>query len=95
MCFFGKDLHVLNNSLSFCCCHSSNVSLYVGINKEAHCHNPSLGLTTKARAYKVTGQKGSLGVTMYAPRSVGKCEGMNPHNPKVASTLGVGIPMDS
>jgi len=27
--------------------------------------------------------------------SVGKCEGMNPHTPKGASTLGVGIPVDS
>jgi hypothetical protein len=29
--FLNKDLHVLNNSLSFCCCRSSGVSLYVGI----------------------------------------------------------------
>jgi len=26
---------------------------------------------------------------------VGECEGMNPHTPKWALTLGVGIPMDS
>ncbi len=38
------------------------------------CHNPSLGLTTKARACKIAGQEGSLRV-MHAPRSVGKCEG--------------------
>jgi len=34
---------------------------------------------TKARACKVTGQEGSPGVTLHAPGSVGKCEGMNPH----------------
>jgi hypothetical protein len=34
-------------------------------------------------------------VTFYVPRSVEECEGMNPHTPKWALTLGVGIPMDS
>jgi hypothetical protein len=29
------------------------------------------------------------------PRNEGKCEGMNPHTPKKASTFGVGIPVDS
>ncbi len=29
------------------------------------------------------------------PKSEGKCEGMNPHTPKGASTLGVEVPMDS
>jgi len=29
------------------------------------------------------------------PGSERKCEGMNPHPPKGASTLGVGVPMDS
>jgi hypothetical protein len=28
------------------------------------------------------GQEGNPGVTFHAPRSVGKCEGMNPHTPK-------------
>jgi hypothetical protein len=28
------------------------------------------------------GQGGSPGVTSHAPRSVGKCERMNPHTPK-------------
>jgi hypothetical protein len=59
------------------------------------CHNPRFGLTTKARAYKDVGQKGSLGVTSHAPRSLGKCEGMNPHAPKWAPTLGIGISVDS
>jgi len=43
---------------------------------------------TKARAYKVVGQERKLG-------SERKCEGMNPHTCKGASTLGVGVPMDS
>jgi len=50
------------------------------------CRNPSLGLTTKARACKVAGQKKKHG-------SEKKCEGMNPHTPKGASTLGVGVPV--
>jgi len=50
---------------------------------------------TKARACKVEGQEGSMGVTPHVPGSVGKCEGMNPHTSKGASTLGVGVPMDS
>jgi hypothetical protein len=54
--------------------------------------NPNIGLATKARACKVAGQKGSLGVK---PKSEGKCEGMNPHTPKGTSTLGVGILVDS
>jgi hypothetical protein len=33
-------------------------------------------------------------VTSHAPGSVGKCEGMNPHIPKGASTLGVGVLVD-
>jgi len=45
------------------------------------CHNPSLELMTKARACKVVGQKGSPGA--------------NPHIPKGASTLGVGVSVDS
>jgi hypothetical protein len=59
------------------------------------CRNPSSGLTTKARACKVVGQQGSLGVTPHAPKSVGKCEGMNPHTSKGASTLGVRVLVDS
>jgi hypothetical protein len=58
------------------------------------CRNPSLGLTTKVKACKVAGQEGSPGVTPHAPGSVGKCEGMNPHTYKGASTLGVGVLVD-
>jgi hypothetical protein len=46
------------------------------------CHNPSLGLMTKARACKVAGQEESSGITPHAPGNVGKCEGMNPHTSK-------------
>jgi hypothetical protein len=48
------------------------------------CRNPNLGFTTKARAYKVEGQERKL-------MSEKKCEGVNPHIPKGASTLGVGV----
>jgi hypothetical protein len=59
------------------------------------CYNSSFGLTTKAKAYKGTGQEWSLGVTFHAPENVGKCEGMNPHTPMWASTLKIRAPMDS
>jgi len=55
---------------------------------ECSCRNPNLGLTTKVRADKVAGQERK-------PGSERKSEGMNPHTPKGASTLGVGVPMDS
>jgi hypothetical protein len=56
------------------------------------CRNLSLWLTTKARACKGACQEGRPRVTSYAPRSVGECEGMNPHTPKWAPILGVGVP---
>jgi hypothetical protein len=59
------------------------------------CCNPSFGLTIKARACKGASQMWSPGVTFHAPGSVRKCEGMNPHTPKWAPTLGVRVPMDS
>jgi hypothetical protein len=59
------------------------------------CHNPSFGLTTKARAYGGAGQQWSPKVTFHVFGSIGECEGMNPHTPKWVPTLGVGVPMDS
>jgi len=56
---------------------------------------PKQGLATKARAYKGASQEWSSGVTFYAPGSVGECEGMNPHTPKWAPILEVGVSMDS
>ncbi len=52
------------------------------------CHNPSLRLMTKAKACKVASQE-------IKPGNESKCEGMNPHTPKGASTLGVGVLVDS
>jgi hypothetical protein len=52
------------------------------------CHNLSLELMTKAKACQNAGQEGSSGVTFHALRNVEKCEGMNPHTPKWAPTLG-------
>jgi len=62
---------------------------------EQHYHNLNFAFTTKARVCKGAGQEGSSGVTSHAPRSEEECEGMNPHTPKWAPTLGVGILMDS
>jgi hypothetical protein len=50
---------------------------------------------TKVGACKGASQERSLGVTSHAPKSVGECEGMNPHSPKWAPIFGVGVSMDS
>jgi len=55
----------------------------------------ALGLQPRQRAYKVVGQEGSSRVTLHTFRSVGKCEGVNPHTPKVTPILRNGLPMDS
>jgi hypothetical protein len=47
-----------------------------------YCHNPSLGLTTKAKGLQGCKLKGSSGVTLHAPGSARECEGMNLHIPK-------------
>ncbi len=41
------------------------------------------------------GQEGSLGVMSHAPGTTKECEGIDPHTPKGAPTLGVGISVDS
>jgi len=50
---------------------------------------------TKARGYKVAGQKGSPRVMPHAPRSARECEGIGLHTPKGTPILGVGVLMDS
>jgi hypothetical protein len=75
--------------------HPNSFQFFLHVGNYLCCHNPSLGLTTKARAWKVARQEGSLKVTLHAPGSVGKCEGMNLHTSEGASTLGIGLPMDS
>jgi hypothetical protein len=59
------------------------------------CCNPSLGLATKGKACKGASQEKSPGVASHAPENVGECKGMNPHTPKGAPTLGVGVLVDS
>jgi len=63
--------------------------------KKEDCHNPSLRLATKAKGLQGCGPRGSPGVTSHTPGSVRKCEGMNPHTPKVTPTLGDGVAMES
>jgi hypothetical protein len=58
-------------------------------------HNPSLGLTTKAKACKGANQEWSPRVTFHGPKNVGECERMNLHTPKWASTLGIEVSMES
>ncbi len=52
------------------------------LNVMGSCRNPSLELMIEARACKGVGQKLSMGVTFHAPKSLRKCEGMNPHTLK-------------
>ncbi len=63
--------------------------------KDQCCCNPSFGLVTKAKGLQRCGPRRSPGVTSHIPGSVGKCEGVNPHTPKVTPTLGDGVPVDS
>jgi hypothetical protein len=88
----------------FCMCKGSTTTILSFLSSlwnfdicrcEGACRNPSLGLVTKARACKGVGQEGSPGVTSHVPRNARECEGMTPHTPKGAPTLGVGVPMDS
>jgi hypothetical protein len=73
--------------------------LVVEFTKEFGCRNLNIRLATKARACKGEDQEGSPRITSHVPRSVGECEGMNPHTPKWtpkwAPTLRVRILMDS
>jgi hypothetical protein len=46
---------------------------------------------TKAKTCKGVGQEWNSEVTFHDLGSVGECEGMNPHTPKWAPTLGVGV----
>jgi len=43
--------------------------------KDPFCHNPTLGLTTKARAWKVAGQEGSPWLTSHISRSAKSVKG--------------------
>jgi hypothetical protein len=72
---------------------SKNKPCYHPLNYE--CRNLNLGLMIKTRACEGAGQVGMLGVTCHVPRSVGECEGINPHTPKWTPTLGVRVTIDS
>ncbi len=57
------------------------------------CHNPNLGLATKAKTLKGASQECNSGSHSHFQEC--ECEGMNPHTPKWTLTLGVGVPMES
>jgi hypothetical protein len=59
------------------------------------CRNPSFGLATKAKGLQGCGPRESPGVTSHTPKSVRKCERVNPHTPKATPTLGDGVSVDS
>ncbi len=54
----------------------------------------TLALGSQPRACKGASQERSSGVEFHALESIGECEGMNPHTPKGAPTLGVGVLVD-
>jgi hypothetical protein len=64
-------------------------------NLDVWCHNPNLGLATKARGHKVASQEGSPGGRPHAPESARECEGIDVHILKGTLTLGVEVSMDS
>jgi hypothetical protein len=45
------------------------------------CHNPSLGLVTKASVCKGASQEWSPRIRFHVLESVGECEGLNSHTP--------------
>jgi hypothetical protein len=59
------------------------------------CHDPNLGLMTKAKGMERHKLIMQLWSHIHTPRSVRKREGMNPHTPKWAPTLGIEVLMDS
>ncbi len=72
-------------------CFSIRKVRYLGhlhyVKMDYNCHNPSLGLTTKARVRKSVGQERSSGVW--------KSVRINTHTPKWTPMLGVEVPVDS
>jgi hypothetical protein len=64
-------------------------------NFEGLCHNPSLGLATKARACKGAGQEWAWESHFMLPKVQENVRGWTSHNPKWVPTLGLGVPMDS
>jgi len=59
------------------------------------CHDLNLGLVTKVRGLQRCGSKVKSKSHISCSQECRKCEGKNPHTPKWAPTLGVGVPMDS
>jgi hypothetical protein len=55
---------------------------------EMFCLDLSLGLKTKTRAFKGVSWEWSPWVTFHVLESVQKCEGMNPHTPKLGPPFG-------
>jgi len=54
-----------------------------------------LGSRPRQKGLQGCGPRGSPGVTLETPESVGKCEGVSHHTPKATLTLGDGVPVDS
>ncbi len=69
---------------------------FLGVGALIHeCHNPNLGLATKARGCKVAGEERSLRFMVHAFGSAKECEGIDLHTPKGTPILEVGVLVDS
>jgi hypothetical protein len=93
MCHTMHTIHEWNMVLHQCCGDTIFEALQ-NYHSIWSCCNPSLGLTTKARVCKITGQEGRPRITSSVPGSVKECEGMNLHIPKWTPILRIGVPMD-
>jgi hypothetical protein len=70
-----------------------NDVFFIGV--KSNCHNPNFGRTIKVKGLQGCRPRENPRVTSHTPRSVGKCEGMNPHTTKATLTLGDGVLVDS
>jgi hypothetical protein len=93
----GNDDHGVNSKLwiVYIFFYKPNVHMILNsINCKKYCRNPSLGLTTKARACKGAGQKGSMGVLSCFRKYKKVWKNEHSHS-QLSSHLGVGVLMDS
>jgi len=84
----AKQVLVFPNSFIYYEQYMAKSVVFLYYYNNVYCRNLSLGLATKARGCKVASQE-------RRPGNEKKCEGMNLHTSKGASTLGVRVPVDS
>jgi hypothetical protein len=93
--FFGLCLFVFSFALYFWWVGSHPWFWFTWFSYFPPCRNSNFGLVTKAKGLQGCEPRESPRVTSHIPRTVEKCEGVDPHTPKVTFTLGDGILVDS